>query len=180
MATLDDALKVSPVWLVGLGLVVLSFFVPGLRPQFAAVLKSGAKLFLEAELGADEALTDRLVDAAVDNLVQAAVYGTEEQRKENAEAEVKRFVSAARAGAQRRGWDERDVERRYHQHLGKLDHALSRGHQPIHPSQRVALAHASESLAKHRAKAKQSSAPFEQKDAHIHIMHRAAREHNNA
>jgi len=179
MATLDDMLKVSPVWLVGLGLVAVPFFVPALRPQFAAVLKSGAKLFLEAELGADEVLTDRLVDAAVDALVQTPPHGTEEQRRENAESKVNRFVSAARAGAQRRGWDELDVERRYQRHLAKLEHALSRAGQRIHTSQRAPLAHASESLARHRAKAKHSNAPFEQRDAYIRILHGAGREHSD-
>jgi hypothetical protein len=178
MATLDDVLKVGPV--VGMGLVALAlpFFVPALRTQFAAVLKSGAKLFLEAELGADDVLTDRLVDAAVDALVQIPAHGTEEQRKENAESEVNRFVSAARAAAQRRGWDERDVERRYHRHLAKLEHTLSRARHRIHPS----LAHASESLARHRAKAKHPTAPtgLEHENLHSQPVRLAGREHSNA
>ena len=173
MAPLDDVLKVGPV--VGMGLVALAlpFFVPALRPQFAAVLKSGAKLFLEAELGADDVLTDRLADAAVDALVQITAHGTEEQRKENAESKVNRFVSAARAAAQRRGWDERDVERRYHRHLAKLEHTLSR-----HPS----LGHASELLARHRAKAKHPTAPtgLEHENAHSQPVRLAGREHSNA
>ena len=141
MATLDDILKSGSVPLVGLGIIVfaLPFFFPVLSPQFAAVLKSGAKLFLEAELGADNALTDRLVGATVDAVVQTTSHGTEEQRKQKAERAVNQFVSAACAGARRRGWDERDVERRYHRHLAKLDNALSQARHRAHPSQRAAL-----------------------------------------
>src|ERR1700730_3720943 len=73
MAILDDVLKGGSFPLVGLGIVALAVphFIPALRPQFAAVLKSGAKLFLEAELGADDAIVDRYVGAAIDALFQA-------------------------------------------------------------------------------------------------------------
>ena len=79
MALLDDVLKAGPVPLVGLGVVALAlpYFFPALRPQFEAVFKSGAKLFLEAELGADDAIADRFVDAAVGALFHATAHGTD-------------------------------------------------------------------------------------------------------
>jgi hypothetical protein len=105
MALVDDVLKAGPVPLLGLGIVALivPYFVPALRPQFAAVLKSGAKLFLEAELGADEAIVDRYVGAAIDALFQVTAHGTEEERKEKAEAQVDRFVSRTRAPSRQAG-----------------------------------------------------------------------------
>ena len=153
MASLNDLFKLESIPLAGLGIVALAvpFFVPALRPQFAGALKSGLKLFLEAELGADNALADRLVDASVDCLLKVTSDGTEEHRKEKADREVKRFISKARASAHRRSWDEADAEARYHRHLAKWDAALSRARHRAHSSQHAALAHASDSLAKHRA-----------------------------
>ena len=161
MALVDDVLKAGPVPLLGLGIVALivPYFVPALRPQFAAVLKSGAKLFLEAELGADDAIVDRYVGAAIDALFQVTAHGTEEERKEKAEAQVDRFVSRAHAGAHRRGWDEQDVERRYRRRLAKLEHALERARHRAKPGQHAALVHASDTLTRHRSKAKPSGAP---------------------
>jgi hypothetical protein len=169
MAILDDVLKAAPVPLVGLAVVALAvpYFFPALRPQFEAVFKSGAKLFLEAELGADDAIADRFVDAAVGALFHATAHGTDDERKQKAESHVNRFVSRAHAGARRRGWDEGDVEWRYHRRLRKLDHAIERARHRADPRQRAALAHASESLARHHAKPKTSTPPIpEQRDAH--------------
>jgi hypothetical protein len=168
MALIDDVLKAGPVPFLGLGIAALAlpYFFPALRPQFAAVAKSGAKLFLEAELGADDALADRFVGAAVDALFQATAHGTDEERKQQAEKQVDRFVSRAHAGARRRGWDEQDAERRYHRRLRKLDHALERAGHRANPRQRAALLHASESLARHGAKPKlPSSQRLEQRNA---------------
>jgi hypothetical protein len=150
MAIIDDVLKAGPVPLLGLGIAALAlpYFFPALRPQFAAVAKSGA------ELGADDAIADRFVGAAVDALFQATAHGTDEERKQQAEKQVDRFVSRAHAGARRRGWDEQDAERRYHRRLRKLDHALERAGHRADPRQRAALLHASESLARHGAKPK--------------------------
>jgi hypothetical protein len=169
MALLDDVLKAGSVPLVGLAVVALAvpYFFPALRPQFEAVFKSGAKLFLEAELGADDAIADRFVDAAVGALFHATAHGTDDERKQKAESYVKRFVGRAQAGARRRGWDEEDVERRYHRRLRKLDHALEHARHRADPRQRVALAHASEALARHHAKPKMSTPPMlERPDAH--------------
>jgi hypothetical protein len=154
MPSLGDFLEADSVPLVGLGIVGLAIplLVPGLRPQFATVVKAAAKLFLEAELGADNELNDRLVDAAIDALVSASSHGSDAHRTEQAERQVHRFVSAACVAAHRRGWDEQDIERRYHRHLSKMDAALSRTTHRAHPSQRAALGHAHEMLEQHRAK----------------------------
>jgi hypothetical protein len=162
MALIDDVLKAGPVPLLGLGVVALAvpFFFPALRPQLEAVFKSGAKLFLEAELGADDAIADRFVNAAVDALFHATAHGTDEERKQKAESQINRFVSRAHAGSRRRGWDEQDAERRYHRRLRKLDHAIERARHRAGPRQRAALAHASESLERHRPKPKQPSPPM--------------------
>jgi hypothetical protein len=151
MPSFADLLKTDSVPLVGLGILglALPFLFPALRPQFAMLAKSSAKLFLEAEIGADSALTDRLVDAAVDALVGASSHGSDEHRKEHAEREIDRFVAAASAAAERRGWDEQDTKRRYHRHLAKLDSALSHARHRAHPSQRTALDHAHDMLTRH-------------------------------
>jgi len=157
MPTLNDLLKVDSLPLAGLGLLAVAapFLFPALRPQLATILKSGIKLFLEAELGAEAALTDRLVDASVDALLATTSHGTEDDRRQKAEREVNRFVSAASASAHRRGWDEADRHARYRRHLAKLDHALSRARQQAKPSQRAALAHASDVLTKHHVHSRQ-------------------------
>jgi hypothetical protein len=158
MALFDDVLKGGPLPLLGFGIVALAvpYFVPALRPQFAAILKSGVRLFVEAELGADDAIVERYVDAAIDALLQTTGQGTEEERKEKAEAHVSRFVARAQAGARRRGWDEQDIERRYRRRLAKLEHALERAqvHHQARPRQHAALVHASGTLAQHRSKPK--------------------------
>jgi hypothetical protein len=149
-----DVLKIGPLPLVGLGLAALAvpLFVPALRPQFAGVLKAGAKLFLEAELGADDALTGRLVDAAVGALMQVTAHGSDERRKSGAERVMHRFASAARAAARRRGFNDDDIGGRYHKHFARLDHALARVRTRASGSQATALDHASKSLAVHRAR----------------------------
>ena len=159
MPSLGDILKADSVPLLGLGVLglALPLLFPALRPQFASFVKSGAKLFLEAELGAEGALADRLVDAAVDALAGASSHGSDEHRKERTEHEIDRFVSAACAAAQRRGWDEEDAERRYRRHVAKLDSALSQARYRAHPSQRAALDHAHEKLAHHAAKARHAN-----------------------
>jgi hypothetical protein len=63
----EDFLKADPLMLIGVGVLGLAvpMFFPALRPQLAAVLKAGARLALEAEFDADDALADGLVDTAV-------------------------------------------------------------------------------------------------------------------
>jgi hypothetical protein len=148
----EDFLKADPLKLIGVGLVGLAvpILFPALRPQFAALLKAGAKLALEAEFDADDALADGLVNAAVNALLSVSARDSEKDLHDRSEATVNRFLAAASAGATRRGWDQQDVANRYHKRLVKLDHALSRAHPRARPRQRKALEHASVLLRKHR------------------------------
>jgi hypothetical protein len=159
MAALEDVLKAGPLSLVGLGIVGLALpvIVPGLRPQFAGVLKTAAKLFLEAEFEADNALMDRLVDTAVDSLLAIPAHAPEADRERKVDKVMSRFVSATRAGAHRRGWDEHDAAARYHRSLAKLDHAISRAQSRARASQHPILEHASRSLRQHHEQSRRSS-----------------------
>jgi len=147
----EDFLKAGPLQLIGVGVLGLAvpLVFPGLRPQFAALLKAGAKLALEAEFDADDALADRLVDVAVKALLNVSAQDSEKDICHRSEASVNRFVAAASASAARRGWDQRDVAQRYHKRLVKLDHAISRTHPRTRVPQRRALEHASKLLRKH-------------------------------
>jgi len=151
VAALEDFLKAGPLHLIGVGILALAvpIFFPALRPQFAALLKAGAKLALEAEFDADDALANRLVDAAVNALLHVSTQDTEMDLCHRSEATVNRFLAAARASAARRGWDQQDVACRYHKRIAKLDHAISRAHHGARAPQRTALGHASKLLKKH-------------------------------
>jgi len=149
----EDFLKADPLKFIGVGVLGLAvpIFFPALRPQLAALLKAGAKLALEAEFDADDALADGLVDTAVNALLRVSAQASEQDLCHRSEATVNRFVAAARASAARRGWDQQDVAHRYHKRLAKLDHAISRAHPGARPPQRTALEHASKLLKKHHA-----------------------------
>jgi hypothetical protein len=149
----EDFLKADSLPLIGVGLVSLAvpIFFPALRPQFAALLKAGAKLALEAEFDADDALADGLVDTAINALLRVSPQDSEKDLCDRSEATVNRFLGAASASAARRGWDQQDVAHRYHKRLVKLDHAISRAHPRARARQRTALDHASKLLRKHRA-----------------------------
>ena len=151
MASPDDFLKADPLKLIGVGVLSLAvpIFFPALRPQIAALLKAGAKLALEAEFDADDALADGLVDTAVNALLHVSAQDSEKDLSQRSEATVNRFLAAARASAARRGWDQQDVAHRYHKRLVKLDHAISRAHPRARAPQRTALEHASKLLKKH-------------------------------
>jgi hypothetical protein len=147
----EDFWKLNPLHLIGVGILGLAvpLFFPVLRPQFAALLKAGAKLALEAEFDADDALANRLVDTAVNALLHVSTQDTEMDLCHRSEATVNRFLAAARASAARRGWDQQDVARRYHKRVAKLDHAISRAHHRARASQLTALGHASKLVKKH-------------------------------
>jgi hypothetical protein len=148
----EDFLNADPLQLIGVGLVSLAvpIFFPGLRPPFAALLKAGAKLALEAEFDADDALADGLVNTAVNALLRVSSRDSEKDLYDRSEATVNRFLAAANASAARRGWDQHDVANRYHKRIVKLDHALSRAHPRARARQRTALEHASKLLRRHR------------------------------
>jgi hypothetical protein len=149
----EDFLKADPLRLIGVGVLGLAvpIFFPAMRPQLAAILKAGAKLALEAEFDADDALADRLVDTAVNALMRVSSQDSEQDLCNRSEAAVNRFLATARASAARRGWDQQDVAHRYHKRLVKLDHAISRAHPGARPRQRTALEHASKLLKQHHA-----------------------------
>ena len=147
----EDFLKADPLKLIGVGLMGLAvpIFFPALRPQLAALLKAGAKLALEAEFDADDALADGLVSTAVSALLRVSPRDSEKDLCDRSEATVNRFLAAASASAARRGWDQQDVAHRYHKRLVKLDHAISRAHPRARGRQRMALEHASTLISKH-------------------------------
>jgi hypothetical protein len=147
----EDFLKADPLQLIGVGVLGLAvpIFFPALRPPLAALLKAGAKLALEAEIDADNALADRLVDTAVDALMRVGPQESERDLHRAAEATVNRFVDRARTSAVRRGWDEQDAAHRYHKRLSKFDRAISRAHQRARAPQRTALEHAFQLLRGH-------------------------------
>src|SRR5258708_39940466 len=126
----EDFLKADPLKFIGLGVLGLPIpsFFPPLRPQLAALMKVGAKLALEAEFDADDALANGLVDTAVNALLRVSAQASEQELCQRPEATVNRFLATARASAARRGWDQQDVAHRYHKRLVKLDHAISRAH----------------------------------------------------
>ncbi len=148
MAAPGDFFKADPLQLIGLGVLSLAvpIFFPALRPPFAALLKAGAKLALEAEFDADDALADRLVDAAVNSLLHVTPQDSDKDLRHRSEATLNRFLAAARASAARRGWDAQDVAHRYRKRLSKLDRAILRAHSGARAPQRTALDNASQLL----------------------------------
>jgi hypothetical protein len=149
----EDFLKAHPLELIGVGVLGLAvpIFLPALRPQFAALLKAGAKLALEAEFDADDALADRLVNTAVTALLHVSAQDSEQDLRDRSEATVNRFLAAAHASAARRGWDQQDVVHRYRKRVAKLDHAISRAHPRARARQQTALEHASRLLKRQHA-----------------------------
>jgi hypothetical protein len=119
--------EVGPLPFVGIGLlttVAAPFFMPSLRPQVGELLKAAVRLLLEAELGADNELTDRLVDTSVDCFMRIMPHGTKDERRRQADHELDRFFSKARAASHRRGFGHEDARRRYHKHLSRMERAL--------------------------------------------------------
>src|SRR5260370_32810874 len=88
----EDFLKADPLKLIGVGVLGLAvpIFFPALRPQLAALLKAGAKLALEAEFDADDALADGLVDTAVNALLHVSAQVSEPDLCHRSEATVNR------------------------------------------------------------------------------------------
>ena len=127
---LEDVLEIGeagPLPLVGVGVLtlVLPFYVPSLRPELGGILKASVKLFLEAELGADNQLTDELVDRSVDALLRSMPEITDQERHSHTERELERFFSRARAAAHRRGFNREDAKRRYKKHLDRMERTLT-------------------------------------------------------
>jgi hypothetical protein len=147
----EDFWKADPLQLIGVGLIGVAapIFFPALRAQFAALLKAGARLAVEAEFDADDALADRLVETALSALLQVSPQDSEKDLCERSETTVNRFLAASRDSATRRGGDQHDVARRYDKRLVKFDHAILPAHPRARPAQRTALDHALKLLRKH-------------------------------
>jgi hypothetical protein len=151
VALSENFWKADPLRLIGVGLIGVAapIFLPALRQQFVALFKAGAKLALEAESDADDALADRLVESAVNALLQVSPQSSEKHLRDQSAATVNRFLAASNDSATRRGWDRHDVARRYDKRLVKFDHAVSRARPRARPRQQTALDHASQLLRKH-------------------------------
>jgi hypothetical protein len=151
VALSEDFSKADPLRLIGVGLIGVAapIFLPALRPQFVALLKAGAKFALEAEFDADDALADRLVETAVNALLQVSPQDSDKDLCDRSATTVNRFLAASSDSATRRGWDQHDVARRYDRRLVKFDHAISRARPRVRPTQQTALDHASKLLRKH-------------------------------
>jgi hypothetical protein len=155
MAFIEDVFKGNPVTAIGLGVlaVAVPLVFPAVRPQFAAVLKVGAKLFLEAEFEADDAVAAQVVDASIGSLLQAISGGSEDERKRAVDTHLEHFAAKARRRARRRGWDEPDAKARYHRYMRKFERGIDRAQRGARPAQHAALAHASRRISEHRSQA---------------------------
>jgi hypothetical protein len=127
MAIGEDVLKVAPgpALAVGLAIVTIPVLFPMLRPGWAAALKVGAKLFLEAEAGAEGVIIDGLAESAIAELADAVANLPPEARNRSTAAIVRAYKSRARERARRLGWSERDSEARYHRHIDRLHRAAA-------------------------------------------------------
>ncbi|MGH1574237.1 hypothetical protein ACRAWG_30845 [Methylobacterium sp. P31] len=127
---MDDLLKGNPITAIGIGAAVVAVPVlfPSLRPQWAAAVKGGTKLFLEAEGGAEGDIIDGLAEKAIDQLVDAIAHHEPEQRREAAAAVISGYKRQARARADRHGYDEKDRAARFHRHMARLRHKVARRH----------------------------------------------------
>ncbi len=130
MAGLEELLKGNPITAIGIGAAVVAVPVlfPSLRPQWAAAVKGGTKLFLEAEGGAEGDIIDGLAEKAIDQLVDVIAHREPEQRHEAAAAVIASYRRQARARADRHGYDEKDCAARLHRHMARLRHKVARRH----------------------------------------------------
>jgi hypothetical protein len=127
MAIGEDVLKAAPgpVLAVGLAILVIPVLFPMLRPRWAAALKAGAKLLLEAEAGAEGEIIDGLAETAIAKLVDAVANLPSEERDRSTGAIVGAYKSRARERARRLGWSERDSQARYRRHIDRLRRAAA-------------------------------------------------------
>lgn len=149
--------EAGPLAAVGVGVaaVVVPAFVPSLREPAAQVLKSSIRLFLDAELGADNALTDRLVDTSMDRLMKT-VSDHRANRRERGGHALDRFFHRARAASNRRGFSREDADRRFRKHLSKMQNALQSKHRKASPREQEILEHLLRQLGGERSRASQA------------------------
>jgi hypothetical protein len=125
MAIGEDVLKAAPgpALATGLAILTISMLFPMLRPRWGAALKVGAKLFLEAEAGAEGVIIDGLAESAIADLADAVANFPPEARDRSTAAIVRAYKSRAGERARRLGWNERDREARYRRHVDRLQRA---------------------------------------------------------
>jgi hypothetical protein len=126
MAIGEDILKAAPGQALAVGLAILAIPVlfPMLRPRWAAAVKAGAKLFLEAEVGAEDEIIGGLAESAIVELADA-VASLPKEGDRSTGAIVRAYTSKARERARRLGWSERDREARYRRHIDRLRRAAA-------------------------------------------------------
>lgn len=123
----EGVLPVEPAGAVAFGLLALAapMLMPGRRLELRPLLKSAAKLFVEAEFEADGAIIASLADAAVDALLEAATDRDPAETKRRIEHKVQRYTRRAQGRAARMGRDEADRQVRYRRHLRTLRDRLA-------------------------------------------------------
>lgn len=128
MAISDRLFKAgaAPALAVGLAVLAIPILFPRWRPQWAAALKAGAKVFLEAEEGAEGEIIDALAERAIDELADAVANVAPVERDRAAGAVVRAYKARARERAERLGWSDRDRAHRYQRHVDRLHRAAAR------------------------------------------------------
>jgi hypothetical protein len=83
-----------------------------------------------------------MVDATVQHLLDSlSKAGTDQERRQAAQAAIQRFQHRARARAHRYGWSEEDRRRRYRRQIKRLKQALAEAQQGREKDEREILGH---------------------------------------
>jgi hypothetical protein len=126
MAALENVLENNLPTFLGVGLVLaIPMAFPSLRPQWAAAIKTGVKLYLEASDEAEGDLIDSLAEDAIDQIV-AAIAQPVEARDHKVSQVVSAYKAKARARADRWSRSDEGRRRRYSRHIVKLRDKVSR------------------------------------------------------
>lgn len=148
MALLDDIVKGNPVTAIGIGAAVIAVPVlfPSLRPQWAVAMKGAAKLFLDAEDGAEGDIIDSLARKAVDQLVDAIAHHEPERRHATAAAVIANYRHRAQARADRFGYGEKDRAARFDRHMARLRHKVLRRHSRASDEEKARWGHVADMI----------------------------------
>jgi hypothetical protein len=126
MAAMEDVVKNNLPIVLGLGLTfAVPVVFPSLRPQWAAAIKTGLKIYLEAGAEVESDLVDSLAEAAVDQLAAAIARPADDHESKVAKV-VSTYKAKARSRAERWGRSEEGRRKRYDRHIAKLRHEISR------------------------------------------------------
>ncbi|MGH1570944.1 hypothetical protein ACRAWG_10000 [Methylobacterium sp. P31] len=104
-------------------------------------MKGGAKIFFEAEGGAEGDIIDNLAEKAVDQLADAMARDTPEERKQASAAVIASYKRRARARADRLGGNGRDRDARFDRHMARLRRKISHRHTKATNDERAHWAH---------------------------------------